>query len=506
MHTIDWVIRHAGKMYRHDEAIVDGSVRYTFGAFEERVNRLGQALLAAGIGHGDRVAVLMSNNHRFLELHYAVPGIGAMIVPLNTRLAPAEMQYILEDSSARLLLVDEPNAPRAAALAGRVERIVHAPTAYEQWIRDAESRPLPGPRSENDPAGLYYTGGTTGPAKGVIITHRQHMAQAALVANALPYAAGTTTMYVFPLFHLGAICGIYNATWRGCKQVFVGVMDPGLLLETIEKERVHHTGIVPTLINFMISHPDLRRRDLSSLKYVAHGAAPISPDLCRRAVEAFGCKFLQAYGMTEACGVVTMLADEQDLLADERIRSAGRACAGAELKVCRPDGSPAAIGEVGEIVLRSPAMMHGYWNKPAQTAEVLRDGWYWSGDMGYLDEAQYVYLVDRSKDMIVSGGENVYSVEVEAALARHPAVFECAVIGVPDPKWGEAVHAVVVPAKGHAVTQDELIAHCRVLIAGYKCPKAITFQAAELPKSATGKILKRDIRAPWWKGVGRNVG
>ncbi|MBS0421061.1 MAG: long-chain-fatty-acid--CoA ligase [Proteobacteria bacterium] len=505
-HTLDWVIRHAGKIYRNDEAIVDGDIRYTFGQFEERVNRLAQALLTAGVGYRDRVAVLMNNSHRYLELHFAVPCVGAIIVPVNTRLAPAEMQYIIEDSGAKLLIVDEINSRAGTALGSLVTRVIKAPEEYESLVGAAANIALPGPRSENDAAGLYYTGGTTGPSKGVVITHRNHMAHADMVASGMAYAAGKPTLYVFPLFHLGAICGIYDATWRGCKQVFVGPMDPGLLLETIEKERIHHTAMVPTLINFMINHPDLARRDLSSLKYMAHGAAPIAPDLCRRAVAALKCKFVQAYGMSEACGIVTLLHDEQDLLDTEKVRSAGRATAGAEVKICRTDGSLADTREIGEILLRSPAVMVGYWNKPKETAEVLQDDWYRSGDMGYLDEEQYLYVVDRNKDMIISGGENVYSVEVEAALATHPAVFECAVVGIPDAKWGEAVHAVVVKTPGQEASEAELIAHCRRSIAGYKCPKSVHFQVEALPKSALGKILKRDIRAPYWVGQGRNVG
>jgi long-chain acyl-CoA synthetase len=506
MQTIDWALRFARSRFPDREAIVDGEVRYTFSQLEGRVNCLGQALLALGVSPGDRVAVLMNNSHRFFELHYAIPGIGALIVPINARLAVAEMAHILRDSGSSVLIIDEYNKHQLEALTPLIDKTISAPGEYERMVANAEPVPLPGPRSENDLTGLYYTGGTTGPGKGVMMSHRNQIANAFHGTLDFMRDDAGTFMLAFPLFHVGAIAGIYASLWSGTRTVFVPVMDPAVLLETIEKEQVTYTSLVPTLINFLVSHPNAATTDFSSLKTVIHGAAPISPELCKKAAEIFDCTLIQAYGMTECLGIAATFHDEQDHLHSDRIKAAGRPVAGVEAQVRRPDGSVCKVREVGEITLRGPNIMQGYWNRPDLTAEVLKDGWYWSGDLGFEDEEGYIYLVDRSKDMIVSGGENVFSVEVEQVLDQHPAVFEVAVIGIPSDKWGEQVHAIIVLRPDQAASETELIGFCRDFIAGYKCPKSISFIEDELPKSGVGKILKRQLREPYWRDAGRDVG
>jgi long-chain acyl-CoA synthetase len=505
MQTIDWVMRFAAERFKNREAVVDGDVRYTFSQLSDRIDRLGQALVGMGIGQGDRVAVLMNNSHRFFELHYSIPGIGAMIVPINSRLAVEEMKHIISDSGSTMLIVDDYNSHQLPELAPMVGQVIDGPDAYETMVTGAQSIPLPGPESENDLAGLYYTGGTTGPGKGVMMSHRNHIANSFQGALDFKREDDGVFMLAFPLFHVGAIAGVYSAVWGGVKMVFVPVMDPGLLLETIEKERITYTSLVPTLINFMVSHPDAATTDFSSLDTIIHGAAPISPDLCRRTVETFGCRLIQAYGMTECLGISATFHDEQDYMDSNRIKAAGTPVAGVEIQIRKEDGEVCERREVGEITIRGPNIMQGYWNRPDLTDEVIRDGWYWSGDMGFKDEEGYIYLVDRAKDMIVTGGENVYSVEVERVLARHSCVFESAVIGIPSEKWGEKVHAVVVLRPDETASGDELIDFCRQYIAGYKCPKSISFVAGELPKSGVGKIMKRTLREPFWEGVGRGI-
>lgn len=506
MQTLDWALRHAATVHGRKDAIIDGATRLTYAQLAARCARLGSALQELGIRPGDRIATLMANSHRHVELHFAVPGIGALIVPINSRLAPAEMRYILKDAGARFLVFDDAHHALGVELAPLVERVIQAPAEYEELIAAATDRNLPSPPSEDSLAGLYYTGGTTGPGKGVMISHRNLVMSGLHTIIALDFSADSVFMHVYPLFHLGGINSLYPLTWLGAKQVLQPVVDPGELLATITRERVTHTALVPTVVNFMVNHPQARATDFSSLRQIIHGAAPIAPDLCRRAIEVFGCGFMQAYGMSEFPAIATLLRDEQLLLGHERLLSAGQPSVGIELVIRRPDGTPCGPRETGEITLRGPNMMRGYWNKPQATAEVMRNGWYWTGDVAWADEENYIFVVDRAKDMIVSGGENVYSVEIEAALAAHPAILECAVIGIPDAKWGEAVHAIVRLRPGISVGESDLVAHCRERIAGYKCPKSIAFSAEDLPKSGVGKILKRELRKKYWDGHQRSIG
>lgn len=505
MQTLDWAMRHAALMYPQRQAVVDGDTRLSFAQLSDRCNRLGSALQAMGVRPGDRVAVLLANSHRYLELHLAVPGIGAVIVPLNSRLSVNELAYIIEDSGARLLVTDEMHAPVADQLAAKAPQVLVAPRDYEHRLAAAEPHPLPGPASDEDLAGLYYTGGTTGPGKGVMLTHRNLIVTTLQLAIAFEIRPEFVVLNVFPLFHLAAITGIYALVWLGAKQVFVSSPDPTLVLDTISREQVTHTSIVPALLNFLLNHPKAATTDFSSLRQITHGGAPISPELCRRATNLFKCRLVQGYGMTESCGLGTMLLDEQQLLEHDRICSAGRAVVGMELVVRRPDGRPCQPYEHGEVTLRGPNIMRGYWNKPEQTAEVLRGGWYWTGDIAWADGENYIFIVDRAKDMIVTGGENVYSVEVESAIAENPAVFEVAVVGIPSEQWGEAVHAVVRLKPMASVSEAEIIAHCRSRIASYKCPKSVSFSADDLPKSGVGKVLKRELRARYWATHGRQV-
>jgi long-chain acyl-CoA synthetase len=506
MQDLTWPLRHAMTYYPEREAVVDGDLRLSFHDLGARVQRLSAGLRAKGVRPGTRVATLLSNSHRYLELHYAIPGAGAIVVPLNSRLAVPEMEYILKDAGVTHLIVDEAHDDVASHLTPLVEQVLRIPDEYENLIAAHEPEDLPGPDSEDAPAGIYYTGGTSGPAKGVVLSHRALIGQSMSLGIELDLQRQQRILIVFPLFHLGSICGMYVTVWLGSTLVFQPAVVPTEILQIIARERITMTSLVPTVINALVSHPEARRTDFSSLRLVVHGAAPISPTLCAQAVEVFGCGVTQAYGMTEMAGGATLLKNEQDLLDTPQIRSAGLPMVGYEIQVRREDGSRCEIDEVGEVVLRGPSMLTEYWNKPEETFRVLRDGWYWSGDMGFQDCAGYVYLVDRSKDMIVTGGENVYSIEVENAIAAHPDVLEVAVFGVPDDSWGERVHAVVVPKDGCAPAASEIITFCRERIAGYKTPKSVELRNEELPKSGVGKVLKRELREAHWQGHGRYIG
>jgi long-chain acyl-CoA synthetase len=483
----------AEKLFATKTAAVDGDVLLTYRELAGRCRRLAGALAGLGVVRGERVSVLMANGHRYLECLFAVPGAGAVVVPLNNRLAVPEFRYILGDACVRVLVVDEAHAALGEQLASDVEHVVRVPDRYEQLLAGADEVPLGDGVGEGDLAGLFYTGGTTGAAKGVMLSHRNLMANALHITISLAYSDRDVYLHCAPMFHLGDGASTFSVTWVGGTHVFVPAFEPGLVLETIARDKVTHTLMVPTMLAAVNGHPAASTTDLSSMRLVLHGAAPIAGELLRRSIETFGCSFSQGYGMTEGAPAVTMLTEEERLVDDERLRSAGREIVGVEMAVMHEDGSPCGVGEVGEVVARGPNFMLGYWNKPAETAAALRDGWYWTQDLGYLDAEGYLFLVDRAKDMIISGGENVYSIEVEDAIMSHPAVLECAVVGLPDDTWGERVHAAVVLKPGAVLDAEGLVEHCTERIARYKTPRSVEF-LDELPKSGAGKILKRELR------------
>jgi long-chain acyl-CoA synthetase len=500
-------LRRAEALYGSRPAFVDGARRASYIELADRCRALAGALQGSGVGAGDRVAVLMSNGHRYLECYFALPGMGAVMVPLNNRLAPPEMRYILEDAGVHTLVADDTYAETAQALAPHVKQVLVGVEPYESALRSAVPANLPVLVGEDDLAGLFYTGGTTGAAKGVMLTHRNLLANAMHITIALEYGERETYLHAAPMFHLADGASTYSVTWVGGCHTFLPAFEAGATIDIIGREAVTAVLLVPAMLSAIVEHPSAATADFSSLRMVLHGAAPIASTLLRRSIEVMGCSFAQGYGMTEVAPLATVLTHEEDLVDDPRLRSAGREIVGVEVTVRRADGSLCETGEVGEVVLRGPNVMRGYWNKQAETDEVLIDGRYWSRDLGYLDDSGYLFLVDRAKDMIISGGENVYSIEVEDAISKHPAVLEVAVIGVPDDKWGERVHAAVVlrPATDTvAPTEAELSRHCHELIAGYKCPRSVEFLDA-LPRSGAGKILKRDLRDRFWGDEGRRI-
>jgi long-chain acyl-CoA synthetase len=513
-------LRRALLLYPDQVAVLEGSMQMTYRQFGRRVARLAGGLRKLGIGDDDKVAILMLNNHRYLELFYATFWAGGVAVPLNIRLAPPELAAQINESESKVLVVDDTFAMMLPALQPKLPArptIIFAadlPAAegllsYEDLI---ESSPAcdDAERGGDDVAGIFYTGGTTGRAKGVMLTHDNIMAntQNGLIAN----RADCRDVYLHsaPMFHLADCSATFGLTLIGAKHAFMPFFEPGRMLQAIEQYRVTLALLIPTMLNMVMNHPDFKRHDLSSLRLISYGAAPIPLALLRRALTELPCGFIQGYGMTELSPLCAVLPPEDHVLeGDEqqmkRLRSAGFPIYTAEVRVVDENDRQLPFGQVGEICARGPMVMKGYWKQPEATAQALRGGWMHTGDAGYMDTDGYIYLVDRTKDMIVTGGENVYSVEVEAALYEHPAVLEAAVIGVPDDQWGEAVQAIVYLKPGAKATEDELIHHCHGLIANYKCPKAVRFVTSELPKSSVGKILKRDLRAPYWEGRERQI-
>jgi long-chain acyl-CoA synthetase len=449
MATMIWPLRRATQVAAEGLAVRCGPVRLTYGETWERCRRLVGGLRQLGLGQGDRVAVLGPNCHRYLEIYQAVPGAGMVLVPLNQRHTAAELRYALQDSGARVLF--------------------------------------------------------SGHDKGVMLTHRNLIANAFNYQACLRFSPDTRWLIIAPLFHAVGSIAVLATVWNAGQHVTLSTFDPAAALDLVETERVTATLVVPTMLAALSAEQLARPRDISTLGWISHGGAPVATETLRRARAAFpGAHFLHIYGTTETSPIATVLLDEERLLDAPQVRSCGQPAVGVEVAVASPDGSRLSSGAVGEVIIRGANVMRGYWNKPDQTAAALADGWYHSGDLGYLDDDGYLYLVDRAKDMIITGGENVYSTEVEEVLYRHAAVLEAAVFGIPDSRWGEAVHAVVVPRE--EVTEDELIQHCRAAIAGYKVPKHVELRLEPLPKSGAGKVLKRELRKPFWKVESTRVG
>ncbi|CAG2155867.1 long-chain-fatty-acid--CoA ligase [Cupriavidus numazuensis] len=496
-----------------------GGRHQTFRQLADRVARLAGALQGLGMRDGDRVAMLALNSDRYLEYQMAVPWGGGVLNPCNTRWSAAEILYALNDSASTILLVDEAFRPLAEMIrsdATTLREVVYcgdgevpaAMHSYEALV--AKSTPVPDAlRRDEDLAGIFYTGGTTGFPKGVMLSHGNLLSSGlSLRAEGLATPGGTY-LHAAPMFHL-ADMGLAMPQWiEGNTHSIVSAFSPEVVLDTLERDRVTHLLLVPTMIQMLVDHPAMQTpRDLSALRTIVYGASPISEAVLERAMAALpGVGFVQAYGMTELSPLATVLAESHHLPEARqrgKLRSAGRASFCTEVRIVDLEDREVPRGTVGEIVVRGPNVMQGYWNKPEQTAEALRDGWMHTGDGGYMDDDGFIFVVDRLKDMIISGGENVYSAEVENALAQHAAVSSCAVIGIPSAEWGEAVHAVVVCKPGASVSAEALIAHCKTLIAGYKCPRSVQFRDA-LPLSGAGKILKTELRKPYWEDQARKV-
>lgn len=509
-------VRRCAQLYPDQCALVEGATRYSWRQLERRIAALAAGLQGLGLQPGERVAMLADNSHRYLEFFFATIWAGGIAVPINTRWAPPEIAFALEDSGARILIADPGHVEAATQHQALLDHLVLAADApetlagWQHWETLAESAAVEDAgRGFDDVACLFYTGGTTGRSKGVMLTHSNLLTNGLTAMLNMDIRAGTVHLHVSPMFHVAGGARLFSVTLAGGTHVVLPKFEIEPFLAAIERERVNITVVVPTMLNRLVQHPDMERYDLSSLQLLSYGASPMPAALLKRTMERLpGIRFLQSYGMTELSPVATVLTPEFHTFEGPNagyVASAGQPVYNADLRIVDPDEQPLPTGAIGEVCVRGPMVMRGYWNQPELTAEALRGGWMHTGDAGYMDERGFLFIVDRIKDMIVSGGENVYSAEVEDVLYAHPAVAECAVIGIPSDTWGEAVHAVVVPKAGQAVTEAELIAYCRERIAGFKCPRSINVRAEELPKSGPGKILKTDLRAPFWQQRERAV-
>jgi long-chain acyl-CoA synthetase len=504
--------------YADKVGFIDGAYRGTYAQHMDRVLRLCGALRELGVQKTDRIAVMALNSHSFLEVYHAAYLGAGVINPLNLRLAPAELEYILHDSGTKVCFVDPffsgviDQVRKAAGIQtvvlmgeGKMPPEIKFDLRMEELIGGAAPQ-LPPEPEENDPVVLMYTGGTTGLPKGVYLEQRAEMLNLMHAMAVWRFSEDQVFLHQTPMFHAASMTGLLGMPLGGTS-VFTPVFNAGEVMKAIEQHKVTMTVMVPTMISMVLDHPEFKAERLASLQTLTYGASPMQLALLEKVQRLFpGLRLFQGYGMTESAALVSALSPEDHARGGDILKSAGRALPGIRISIQDENGRHLAAGETGEVCVRGGNFMREYWKKPEETTEAFKGGWYHTGDAGYLDAQGYLYLVDRVKDMIVTGGENVYTSEVENALAKHPAVAQVAVIGIPDDKWGEAVHAVVVPYPGASVTPDELIAHARGLIAGYKVPKSIELRASPLPLSGAMKVLKRELRAPFWQGRDRNVG
>lgn len=499
MHTITQALLRAEQNHGTREGMVCGDQRITFGEFVRRTRRLGTVLRDLGTERGDRVAVVSLNSIPVLDLYCGVPAAGRLVVPLNFRWAQAELAYAIEDAGARVLFIDHD----PGELAGLVDHVVRLDTDdYENRLAAAAETGFDPDLQPDELVGLFYTGGTTGASKGVMVTHNNVVVNAYNMQMLRGLGPEDRFQVIAPLFHAaGSVC-VLQCLYQGAAQVVVPVFDPPAILAQIEAERITASLGVPSMLAAMTETQLTAPRDVSSLAVFGHGGSPIAIETVRRAMQAFpATEFLHVYGATETGPLITGLRHEQRYVDEPLAMSCGIAALGVELEIQKEDGSALPVGEAGEVASRGGHIMAGYWNKPEATASVLSaDGWYRTGDVGRLDETGHLFLLDRSKDMIISGGENVYCTEVENAIYTHPGVLEATVFGIPSDQWGESVHAVIVPRPDVDLTADEIVAHTRETIAGYKVPRSVDIRTEELPKSGPGKVLKRELRAPYWEG------
>jgi acyl-CoA synthetase (AMP-forming)/AMP-acid ligase II len=496
MHTHS--LGRAARYYPEDPALRSGGGRYsTFRQLHDRVAGIVAALSSHGFARGDRLALLLPNENEYLELVYACSWLGVTAVPLNARFSVVEIDRVLADASPRGIV-------RHSSLP--------VPTAKILWQRVLDEEPLD-PAGASCPDPIYdpdatlafiYTSGTTGRPKGVALTHANILADVDHLNYWMPYREGGVHLHAAPIFHIIDFPFIFAAPAFGTCQITIPKFSPASFCETVSRERVSRTVLVPTMINLLTNFPELKQFDLTSLETLAYGGSPMAPELIRRTRELLPhVKLVQGYGLSET-GFLSGLQDHEHT--PTRLMSCGRTCPGIDMQVVDELGREVEAGQHGELVARGANVMRGYWNNEQETSRAFQDGMFHTGDVGYRDRDGYFYILDRLKDMIVTGGENVYSGEVEAVIYQHPAVLEASVFGIPDPQWGELVAACVVRKPGQALGADELIVHCRRFLANYKIPRRVEFSETELPKGGSGKILKRALRERFWVDQKRAVG
>ena len=517
MSVAEWIRRCAQR--RPDAlALIDGERRFTYGKFNERVNRHANGLIAAGVKRGDRVATLTNNHVEAVEAVAAAAKGGFVHVPVNFRSVPREIAYVIDHCQAALLFVEKEYAAKladAGDLRSLKKVIVIEPgdpdSEYERWLSDQTPAEPQVDVTGDDRFFICYTSGATGTPKGVLHQQRQSIAHAPVVTTGYEFSSESRLLLVYPHNSIASINMFYVPAWLiGATVVLTDQRNFSAerWLELVEKERITHSHLVPTMLFRVLEHPRIRNTNTSSIVTIGYGSAPMPSERVERLHEVFGNVLIQGYGMTEVSSIAAYL-DKNDHLEGMRgnrslLNSCGRAAFGVELRVVDNEDRDAKPGEIGEIIFRGPQVMTGYWNDPEKTAESMRGGWLHSGDMATIDERGYLTIVDRKKDLIISGGANISSREVEEVIYWHPAVREASVVSKPDEEWGEVPHAFVSLHPGKSLTAAELVAFCRERLSGYKCPRTIEI-IDELPKNALGKILKTDLRSRFWAGHSKRV-
>lgn len=502
-------------LYPDQEAFVYGDTRITFSEFNTRINKLINALHKMGVKKGDVLGILSWSCLQLVEVYGTSMKGGFIASPFNPRLRADELEYIINYSEANTLFVGPELLEVANSLKQRLPKVKNyislegsAPDmiAYDDLLKSHSGEEPDVQVEEDDPVCIIYTSGTTGLPRGALYTQRRLIEDSKILVIDMALGPGHKRVQITPLFHIAGNTHFRASLYSGGCNIIVKFFDAAETLEIIQKERATHMDFVPTHLAAMLNLPDLKKYDISSMKFLWYGASPMPLEVLKKGMKVFGPIFAQGYGQSESGPAISHLSREDHNVLDrpekeqKKLTSAGRPDIGVQVRILDEKGKDVELGEVGEIAVRSKQTMLEYWHRPDDTKAALIKGWLHTGDMGYYDEEGYIYIADRKKDMIITGGENVYPREVEEVLYSHPAVLETAVIGIPDPYWVERVHAIVTTKKGASTTAEELIAFCKKQIASYKAPKSVEFVDA-LPKNPAGKILKRELREKYWKGT-----
>jgi acyl-CoA synthetase (AMP-forming)/AMP-acid ligase II len=512
------LLRRNSKLYPDRKAFIFEGRRYTWSQADERVNRLANALIGLGVKRGDHVAVLSKNCNEYFETYFGCARSGSICTAINYRLTPRELRYVIGNSEAKVVIVSDEFLDTLEEVRPDLEKAEHyvvigqAPKGmlgYDDLLAGASPIQPNLEQHEDDVVLQMYTSGTTGLPKGAMLTHRNLITNAIGCSFGMQMQPNDCILMVAPLYHMAAGMCSLAVILQGGPILIHRDFNPIAILDDMEGGEVTVALLIPVMINFLLQMPDIEKRDFKNIRGIIYGASPMPVEVLRRAIEIFKCDFVQGYGQTESSAVLCILRPEDHVLEGtpeqlKRLGSAGTEVFGSEVRVVNEDGNDVKPGEIGEVIGRGHNVMKGYWNMPEATAETLRDGWLHTGDLATVDEGGYVYILDRVKDMIISGGENVYSREVEEVLFMHPAIADAAVIGVPDPQWGETVKAIIVLRDGQTATEEDIVNFCRKYLAGFKRPRSVDF-VESLPRNLSGKVLKKILREPYWRDQDRMV-
>jgi acyl-CoA synthetase (AMP-forming)/AMP-acid ligase II len=512
------LIRRNRTLFPDKPAFIFEGKRFSWAEADERINRLANALLGLGLKRGDHVAILSKNCHEYFETYFGCARSATICTAFNYRLTPYELHYVMENSEAKVVIVSDEFLDTFREIRPKLTMARHfiaigdTPddmTGYDEFIAGASPEKPDVEQHEDDVVLQMYTSGTTGLPKGAMLTHRNLITNATGCSFGMQLQPNDCILMVAPLYHMAAGMCSLAVILQGGPILLHRDFNPVAILDDMEGGEVTTALLIPVMINFLLQMPDVDKRDFSNIRGLIYGASPIPVEILRRAIEVFRCDFVQGYGQTESSAVLCVLRPEDHVLdgtpeETRRLASAGREVFGTEVRVVDENGNDVKPGEIGEVIGKGHNVMKGYWKMPQATAEAIRDGWLHTGDLGTVDEAGYVYILDRVKDMIISGGENIYSREVEEILHKHPAVADAAVIGIPDEQWGEKVKAFVVLREGKTATEQEIIDFSRQFLAGFKRPRSVDI-IDSLPRNLSGKVLKKVLREPYWKSETRQI-